>query len=147
MKNIYSIILLAFLIPLFNFSQDNNSLESGNNLLKPVIVYGNMLNTADSKSGKNITIINAKELENFAFNSIDDLLKIIPSLEIQSRGGFGNQSDIVLRGSTFNQTLVLLDGMRVNDPLTGHFSMYIPCLLYTSPSPRDRTRSRMPSSA
>ena len=126
MKNIYSIILLAFLIPLFNFSQDNNSLESGNNLLKPVIVYGNMLNTADSKSGKNITIINAKELENFAFNSIDDLLKIIPSLEIQSRGGFGNQSDIVLRGSTFNQTLVLLDGMRVNDPLTGHFSMYIP---------------------
>ncbi len=126
MKNIYSIILLAFLIPLFNFSQDNNSLESRNNLLEPVIVYGNMLNTADSKSGKNITIINAKELEHFAFNSIDDLLKIIPSLEIQSRGGFGNQSDIVLRGSTFNQTLVLLDGMRVNDPLTGHFSMYIP---------------------
>ena len=32
----------------------------------------------------------------------------------------------MLRGSTFNQTLVLLDGMRVNDPLTGHFSMYIP---------------------
>ena len=41
----------------------------------------------------------------------DDLLKIIPSIELQSRGGFGSQSDIVLRGSTFNQTLVLLDGM------------------------------------
>jgi len=126
MKNIYSIILLFFLIPLLHFSQDKNSLKSEFNILDPVIVYGNMLNTTNSKSGKNITIIKAVELENFAFNSIDDLLKIIPSLEIQSRGGFGNQSDIVLRGSTFNQTLVLLDGMRVNDPLTGHFSMYIP---------------------
>ena len=85
-----------------------------------------MLNTDNIKTGKNITVIKAQELENYNFNSIDDLLKIIPSIELQSRGGFGSQSDIVLRGSTFNQTLVLLDGMRVNDPLTGHFSMYIP---------------------
>jgi len=115
----FLLISLFFLTPLFNFSQDEN-------ILNPVTVYGNMLNTTNSKAGKNITVIKASELENYNFNSIDDLLKIIPSIEMQSRGGFGSQSDIVLRGSTFNQTLVLLDGMRVNDPLTGHFSMYIP---------------------
>lgn len=115
----FLLISIFILTPLFNFSQNEN-------ILNPVTVYGNMLNTTNSKAGKNITVIKASELENYNFNSIDDLLKIIPSIEMQSRGGFGSQSDIVLRGSTFNQTLVLLDGMRVNDPLTGHFSMYIP---------------------
>ena len=65
-------------------------------------------------------------MENYQFNSIDELLKNIPSIELQSKGDFGVQSDITMRGTTFSQTLVLLDGMRVNDPLTGHFSMYIP---------------------
>ena len=126
MYYIYLLISILFLTPLLNFSQNQNSLKTNKNILNPVTVYGNMLNTTNSKAGKNITVIKASELENYNFNSIDDLLKIIPSIEMQSRGGFGSQSDIVLRGSTFNQTLVLLDGMRVNDPLTGHFSMYIP---------------------
>ena len=67
-----------------------------------------------------------KQIQEYSFNSIDELLKLVPSIEIQSRGGFGNQSDLPLEGTTFNQTLVVLDGVRVNDPLTGHFSMYIP---------------------
>ena len=119
------ITFLIFINSLNISSQETEYLENGN-FLDPVTIYGNLLNTDNTKTGKNITIIKASELDNYNFNSIDDLLKIIPSIELQSRGGFGSQSDIVLRGSTFNQTLVLLDGMRVNDPLTGHFSMYIP---------------------
>jgi iron complex outermembrane receptor protein len=38
----------------------------------------------------------------------------------------GAQSDLVLRGGTFQQVLVVLDGLRLNDPITGHFSSYIP---------------------
>ncbi len=45
---------------------------------------------------------------------------------MQSRGGFGVQGDIVMRGSTFSQVLVLIDGMKINDPLTGHFNCYVP---------------------
>ena len=123
---INKIITFLILINSLNISsQETEYLENGN-FLDPVTIYGNLLNTDNTKTGKNITIIKSSELDNYNFNSIDDLLKIIPSIELQSRGGFGSQSDIVLRGSTFNQTLVLLDGMRVNDPLTGHFSMYIP---------------------
>ena len=50
-------------------------------------------------------------------------------MEVQSRGPFGAQSDILMRGSTFNQVLVLIDGMRINDPLTGHFNSNIPVSL------------------
>lgn len=42
------------------------------------------------------------------------------------RGPAGSQGDIVLRGGSFQQVLVLLDGVRLNDPNTGHFSGYIP---------------------
>ena len=59
-------------------------------------------------------------------NSVDELLRQIPGLEIQSRGGFGVQSDLGIRGSTYNQVLVMIDGVRFNDPMTGHFNGYIP---------------------
>ena len=45
-----------------------------------------------------------------------ELLQTICGVEIQSRGGFGVQGDIVMRGSTFSQVLVLIDGMKINDP-------------------------------
>ena len=116
-------ILLILIIPIISFSQNSNISQTD---LETVTIYGSMIDLNNKESGKNITIINSTYLKNYSFNSIDELLKLIPSIELQSRGGFGNQSDLVLRGSTFNQTLVLLDGMRINDPLTGHFSMYIP---------------------
>src|SRR5437763_10816945 len=50
----------------------------------------------------------------------------MPGVEVQSRGPMGAQSDIVLRGGTFQQVLVILDGVRLNDPNTGHFTAYIP---------------------
>ena len=61
-------------------------------------------------------------------------MKFIPGVEVQSRGPLGAQSDISLRGSTFQQVLVLLDGLRINDPNTGHFSGYLPI----TPSQIDR---------
>ena len=114
-----------------------------------------------AQTGRSISVIDAEGIETYNATSIDEILQLTAGVEVQSRGGFGVQSNILLRGSTFTQVLVLVDGMRINDPLTGHFNGYIPvaqeeiakievlrgCLLYTSPSPRDRTRSRMPSSA
>ena len=47
-------------------------------------------------------------------------------MEVQARGPMGAQSDIVMRGGTFQQVLVILDGIRLNDPITGHFNSYIP---------------------
>ena len=117
--------LIILLISVSLFGQQTN--QSNKNInLETVNLYSSLLDLNAEESGKNVTVINATDLDNYSFNSIDELLKLIPSIELQSRGGFGTQSDLVLRGTTFNQSLVLLDGMRINDPLTGHFSMYIP---------------------
>ncbi|MCS7314355.1 MAG: TonB-dependent receptor [Bryobacterales bacterium] len=55
-----------------------------------------------------------------------DLLRQDPSLDLRARAPAGVQTDLSVRGGTFGQTLVLLDGMRLNDPQTGHHSLNLP---------------------
>ena len=94
--------------------------------LNEVQIVSGRLGLSEARNGRHITVIRAGALQDMPVASLDELLRYLPFLEIQSRGAFGVQSDILLRGGTFNQMLVLLDGMRVNDPLTGHFNSYIP---------------------
>ncbi len=79
-----------------------------------------------NQTGRNITVLQSEDIQQLSFNSMDELLQTISGVEVQSRGGFGVQADIQMRGSTFSQVLILLDGQRMNDPLTGHFNGYIP---------------------
>ena len=78
------------------------------------------------EAGRSITVINAETLKQAPISTVEDVLRYVVGVELQSRNGFGAQSDLSLRGGTFNQVLVLLDGMRLNDPLTGHFNAYFP---------------------
>ncbi|MFN8356962.1 MAG: TonB-dependent receptor [Spirosomataceae bacterium] len=107
------------------FAQAQTSPDSSRTLSE-VTIYGSRINQKANELGRNVTIVQAKDLKRFPVNSLDDLLRCLPSLEIQSRGSFGAQADVTMRGSTFNQVLILLDGIRLNDPLTGHFNGYLP---------------------
>ncbi len=94
--------------------------------LDPVSVSGTISPEAVSKSGRNIVVISAREIEKMPASSLDEVLRYLPGVEVQSRGPLGAQGDISLRGATFQQVLIILDGVRLNDPLTGHFNSYIP---------------------
>ncbi|WP_025764703.1 TonB-dependent receptor plug domain-containing protein [Dyadobacter tibetensis] len=94
--------------------------------LDPVTITAGIVERRASESGRNIAVIKGEFLKDMPANSIDELLRYIPAVEIQARGPMGSQSDIVLRGGTFQQVLVVLDGIRLNDPNTGHFNSYIP---------------------
>ena len=58
--------------------------------------------------------------------SVADLLRLEPSLDLRQRAPGGVQNDVSIRGGTFGQTLVLLDGLRLNDVQTGHHNMDLP---------------------
>lgn len=94
--------------------------------LDPVTVTSSLIEKRASETGRNIAVIKGDYFQNLPVHSMDELLRYIPGLEIQARGPMGSQSDIVLRGGTFQQVLVILDGLRLNDPNTGHFNSYIP---------------------
>ena len=94
--------------------------------LDPLTVTSSIIPEKISKTGRNVFTIKGEQFSKLPVNSIDELLRFLPGIEMQMRGPAGVQSDISLRGSTFQQVLVILDGMRLNDPNTGHFSSYIP---------------------
>lgn len=95
-------------------------------VLDPVTVSASLVPKPASQTGRNIITIKGEEFSNLPVNSIDELLRYLPGVEVQMRGPMGSQSDIVIRGGTFQQILVIMDGVRLNDPNTGHFSSYIP---------------------
>lgn len=94
--------------------------------LDPVTVTSSLSAIKASRTGRNITIIKGEQFAQLPVNSIDELLRYIPGVEVQARGPQGAQADFVVRGGTFQQVLVIVDGIRLNDPNSGHFTSYIP---------------------
>ncbi len=94
--------------------------------LDPVTITASLDPVSASATGRNILVIKGDQFSKLPVNSIDELLRYLPGIEVQMRGPMGAQSDIVLRGTTFQQVLVIIDGIRINDPNTGHFNSYIP---------------------
>lgn len=102
--------------------------------LDPVTVTASLQPVSASVTGRNIIVIKGEQFLKLPIHSLDELLRYLPGIEVQMRGPMGAQSDIVLRGGTFQQVLVIIDGIRINDPNTGHFTSYIPI----SPAEIDR---------
>lgn len=60
------------------------------------------------------------------FNTLIDVLRLDPSIDLRQRGANGMQADISLRGASFSQVLVLVNGRRMNDPQSGHHHLDLP---------------------
>lgn len=73
-----------------------------------------------------VTTITRKDIEGAAAQSVPDLLKQTVGVDVRQRGGFGVQTDISLEGGTFDQITILLNGVTLNSPQTGHLSADFP---------------------
>ena len=78
-----------------------------------------------AESDRSVEVITPSDLPTGTDSAID-LLRTDPSLNVQARAGEGVQADLSIRGTTFEQSLVLVNGLRVNDPETGHLNLDIP---------------------
>ncbi|PCJ65189.1 MAG: hypothetical protein COA58_10010 [Bacteroidetes bacterium] len=94
--------------------------------LDSVLVSASRLEVKKYESGKNITLISQAQISQLPISTVDELLQYVGGINVNSRGGFGVQADIGMRGSTFSQVLILIDNQRINDPLTAHFNSNIP---------------------
>ncbi len=71
-------------------------------------------------------LLKQEEISSLPGNSISDLLHSIGCLDVQTRGVDGIQTDFGIRGSSFEQVIVMVDNIRINDPQTGHHNSDIP---------------------
>jgi iron complex outermembrane receptor protein len=90
-----------------------------------VVVTGTFEPLSLEEIDRSVFVLPVREL-NLVLNSLTDVLRLDPSLDLQARAPDGVQTDLSIRGSTFEQTLVLLNGLRLNDVQSGHHDMDIP---------------------
>ncbi len=79
-----------------------------------------------SEVARIITVISSKEIEAAPVQNIQDLLEYISGVDVRQRGAGGMQADVSIRGGTFDQALVLLNGINITDPQTGHHNFNLP---------------------
>ncbi|MCC5936356.1 MAG: TonB-dependent receptor [Lunatimonas sp.] len=94
--------------------------------LEEVVIKENRLEIPFAKSSRNITIIHKPELETTPARSLQEVLAFTPGVDVRQRGVSGVQADVGIRGGSFEQTLMLVNGIKLTDPQTGHHMMNIP---------------------
>jgi iron complex outermembrane receptor protein len=75
---------------------------------------------------RTLTVISREQIEALPVYSIADVLRLAAPIDVRSRGQRGVQTDFAVRGASFGQMLVLVDGVRLNDSQTGHHNGDIP---------------------
>lgn len=71
--------------------------------------------------GAAVSVVTRKDLENRQIRHGADALRSLPGVEVSQSGGIGNLTQVRIRGAEANQTLVLIDGIEVNNPTDGEF--------------------------
>jgi iron complex outermembrane receptor protein len=90
--------------------------------LEKIVVTPSRLMTELGESSRSVAILGGARLEYSVYRDIPDTIAETGGIDVRRRGPYGVQSDISIRGTTFEQNAALIDGVRVNDPQTGHFN-------------------------
>ena len=138
------------LLPIYTQAEESLARGSGESSMEQVVVTGTRTERLLSDSPIPIDVINAVEIGRISQGTLEPVLELLSGVDItrNDKDGFNVQ----IQGYSGTNVLVLVDGLRVISPTGdgadfGQIAALNVCLLYTSPSPRDKRQSRMPSSA
>ncbi len=107
-----SLVLVGFNTP--SMAQDK---PSDTALALPnMVVTATRTETPEDEVGSAITVITAKDIADKNINNVADALRTVPGLDVVRSGSLGQQTSVFLRGANSNHTLVLVDGVEMNDP-------------------------------
>jgi iron complex outermembrane receptor protein len=94
-----------------------------------VIVTATAAPVPAESASRTVTVLNRDDVLAFGLASFADALRLVPGADPRARGSRGVQTDFTIRGATFGQSLVLVDGLRINDSQSGHHNGEIPMSL------------------
>jgi len=119
---IFQFIVLGLFLNQNLFAQT----DSTSTKLDEIVVQENRIQIPFSRQNRNVTVIDKLQLETTPARSLPEILAFVPGIDVRQRGVTGVQADIGIRGGSFEQTLMLLNGIKLSDPQTGHHLMNIP---------------------
>lgn len=115
--------------PEFGFAQTDTTKVSMEYDLDEIEVGAQRAPVAFSQVARIVSVIGREEIEAAPVQSIQELLEYALSVDVRQRGVHGVQADISVRGGSFDQTLILLNGINITDPQTGHHALNLPVSL------------------
>ena len=95
-------------------------------MLDEVCVTGSRAPLTKSQAARMVTVLDRADIAQAPVQSVNDLLKYAVGVDVRQRGPIGAQTDISIRGGTSDQIILLLNGINICDPQTGHNAMDLP---------------------
>jgi vitamin B12 transporter len=110
-----SLLLLLLLVPAAMLAAQ----EPPPRDLDPVVITATKLETRAAELGATVTVVPGDDVQRYHYETVEDVLRTVPGVEIRRSGSIGKLSNISIRGANANQVQVLVDGVRVKSPTTG----------------------------
>ena len=110
--------LIGLLVIQYGIAQQVQSLDS-------VTIESTRIDLPFKENSRTISIITAEVIEDSPATNLAELLQQEAGIDIRRQGIYGMQADLYIRGGSFDQTLLLIDGIKVEDPQTGHHTLNI----------------------
>lgn len=107
-------VFFFFLFPTLLLSQEE---------LKEVYLETTLLDLPFSENFRSVQILDKETIEKSGVKQVTELLQQIAGVDIRQRGVYGTQADLYIRGGSFEHTLLLIDGIKLDDPQTGHHTL------------------------
>lgn len=139
----FSALVISLILPVFCVHQsfaspgtegegndeNSNSIERQDTLqasMDEITIVQNRLSINFSEASRSVTVLDAAQLQDAAGQSMAQMLTYASGVDLRQRGPMGVQADLSIRGGTFEQSLVMLNGIKLSDPQTGHHSLNLP---------------------
>jgi vitamin B12 transporter len=87
--------------------------------LDPVVVTATMVATPQEQLGATVTVVTGDEITQYNYDRIEDVLRQVPGVEVQTTGSPGKATSLSIRGGGSQRSIVLIDGLRTASPTLG----------------------------
>ncbi|MBQ7222943.1 MAG: TonB-dependent receptor, partial [Bacteroidales bacterium] len=111
----FAALFLSLCLP--SFGQTNDPLLY---TLDSIAVTGSRIPLSLGQSARIVTVMDSVKIAAMPAMSVNDLLKFAVAVDVRQRGVMGMQTDISIRSGTCDQIAILLNGINISDPQTGH---------------------------
>lgn len=119
MKKVYYLVPLLMFVLTMNAQENELKTDS----LKEAVITSSRIDLPFKENSRTIQIVTAEDIKKLGVTNVADALQQIAGIDVRRQGVNGMQSDLYIRGGSFDQTLLLIDGIKVDDAQTGHHTM------------------------
>jgi iron complex outermembrane receptor protein len=94
--------------------------------MSEIIVTAGRIPLMLNELSRSVEVLDSAAIHELPVNSIQDILQYAGGVDLRSRGSNGVQADASIHGGTSDETLIMIDGVAISDPQTGHHNLNIP---------------------